>query len=244
MNQFSRSEPLFGPEGMARLNSARVAVFGVGGVGGYAAEALVRSGVGHVDLFDNDDVALTNLNRQIAALHSTLGQPKASVMAERLRDVNPAAEITVHNLFYLPENADTIDLRCFDYIIDAVDTVAAKLELITRADRLGVPIISAMGAGNKLDPTQLKVADIYQTRECRLARVIRSECRRRGVKQLRVVYSTEPPVVIAADNGEAPAASRRAVPASAIFVPAAMGLILAGEAVRAIAAHGRTGEGR
>lgn len=237
MNQFSRSEPLFGPEGMARLNSARVAVFGVGGVGGYAAEALVRSGVGHVDLFDNDDVALTNLNRQIAALHSTLGQPKASVMAERLRDVNPAAEITVHNLFYLPENADTIDLRCFDYIIDAVDTVAAKLELITRADRLGVPIISAMGAGNKLDPTQLKVADIYQTSECRLARVIRSECRKRGVRQLRVVYSTEPPVVIAAANGEAPAASRRAVPASAIFVPAAMGLILAGEAVRAIAAR-------
>lgn len=237
MNQFSRSEPLFGPEGMARLNSARVAVFGVGGVGGYAAEALVRSGVGHVDLFDNDDVALTNLNRQIAALHSTLGQPKASVMAERLRDVNPAAEITVHNLFYLPENADTIDLRCFDYIIDAVDTVAAKLELITRADRLGVPIISAMGAGNKLDPTQLKVADIYQTSECRLARVIRSECRKRGVRQLRVVYSTEPPVVIAAANGEAPAASRRAVPASSIFVPAAMGLILAGEAVRAIAAR-------
>ena len=177
MNPFSRSEPLFGPEGMARLQKARVAVFGVGGVGGYAAEALVRSGVGHIDLFDNDDVALTNLNRQIAALHSTLGMPKASVMARRLLDVNPEAEIAVHSLFYLPENADTVDLTRFDFIIDAVDTVAAKLELITRADQLGVPIISAMGAGNKLDPTRLQVADIYQTRECRLARVIRNECR-------------------------------------------------------------------
>ena len=237
MNPFSRSEPLFGPEGMARLQKARVAVFGVGGVGGYAAEALVRSGVGHIDLFDNDDVALTNLNRQIAALHSTLGMPKASVMARRLLDVNPEAEIAVHSLFYLPENADTVDLTRFDFIIDAVDTVAAKLELITRADQLGVPIISAMGAGNKLDPTRLQVADIYQTRECRLARVIRNECRKRGIRRLRVVYSTEPPVVVAADNGEAPSASRRAVPASAIFVPAAMGLILAGEAVRAIAAR-------
>ena len=238
MNQFSRSEPLFGPEGMARLRQARVAVFGIGGVGGYAAEALVRSGVGHVALIDNDDVALTNLNRQLAALHSTLGQPKTDVMARRLRDVNPEAEITVHPMFYLPDNADAIDLTCFDWIIDAVDTVAAKLELITRADRLGVPIISAMGAGNKLDPTRLEVADIYQTRECRLARVIRSECRKRGVRQLKVVYSTEPPVVIEANNGESPAASRRAVPASAIFVPAAMGLILASEVVRALADPG------
>ncbi|MGN0747592.1 MAG: ThiF family adenylyltransferase [Aristaeellaceae bacterium] len=238
MNQFSRSEPLFGSEGMARLRQARVAVFGIGGVGGYAAEALVRSGVGHVALFDNDDIALTNLNRQIVALHSTLGQPKADVMARRLRDVNPEAEITVHPMFYLPENADAIDLTCFDWIIDAVDTVAAKLELITRADRLGVPLISAMGAGNKLDPTRLEVADIYQTRECRLARVIRSECRKRGVRHLKVVYSTEPPVVIEANNGESPTASRRAVPASAIFVPAAMGLILASEVVRALADPG------
>lgn len=248
MNQFSRSEPLFGPEGMARLNSARVAVFGVGGVGGYAAEALVRSGVGHVDLFDNDDVALTNLNRQIAALHSTLGQPKASVMAERLRDVNPAAEITVHNLFYLPENADTIDLRCFDYIIDAVDTVAAKLELITRADRLGVPVISAMGAGNKLDPTRLTVADIYETSVCPLARVMRRELRRRGIRRLKVVYSTEPPI----KTDDDPALSckthcicppgtvrkctvRRDIPGSTAFVPPVMGLIIAGEVARHLA---------
>ncbi|MGN0779814.1 MAG: ThiF family adenylyltransferase [Aristaeellaceae bacterium] len=236
MDQFARLEPLFGQEGMARLRKARVAVFGVGGVGGYAAEALVRSGVGHVELFDHDVVALTNLNRQIVALHSTLNQPKIGVMAARLRDVNPDADITVHDLFYLPDNADSIDLTRYSYIVDAVDTVTAKMELITRAAWLGVPIISAMGAGNKLDPTQLHVADIYQTQECRLARIIRKECRKRGIDHLPVVYSTEPPVVIAADNGELPSASRRAVPASAIFVPAAMGLMLASEVVRAIAA--------
>lgn len=232
MDQFARSAPLYGEAGMARLHSARAAVFGVGGVGGYAAEALVRSGVGSIDLFDNDVVGETNLNRQIVALHSTLGQPKVEVMAQRLKDIAPHVQVTTRAMFYLPENADTIDLSRYDIILDAVDTVTAKMELITRADRLGVPLISAMGAGNKVDPTQLHVADIYDTRECRLARIIRSECRKRGVKHLTVVYSTEPPVVIAADNGEAPAASRRAVPASAIFVPAAMGLTMAAQAVR------------
>lgn len=232
MDQFARSLPLYGEEGMARLRTARAAVFGVGGVGGFAAEALVRSGVGHIDLFDNDVVGKTNLNRQIIALHSTLNQPKVDVMARRLLDINPALAVTAHPMFYLPENADAVDLTRYDVILDAVDTVTAKLELITRADRCGIPLISAMGAGNKLDPTQLKVADIYDTRECRLARIIRSECRKRGVKKLTVVYSTEPPVVIAANNGEAPTASRRAVPASAIFVPAAMGLTMAAEAVR------------
>lgn len=235
MDQFARSAPLFGEAGMANLRAARVAVFGVGGVGGYAAEALARSGVGHIDLFDNDEVALTNLNRQIIALHSTLGQPKAEVMAARLRDVNPQAEVTAHQLFYLPDNADSIDLTRYDYIVDAVDTVTAKMTLITRAEAAGVPLISAMGAGNKLDPTQLRVADIYQTTECRLARIIRSECRKRGVKRLKVVYSTEPPVVVAANNGETPQASRRAVPASAIFVPAAMGLTIAAEVVKDLA---------
>lgn len=232
MDQFARSAPLYGEEGMARLRGARVAVFGIGGVGGYAAEALVRSGVGSIDLFDNDVVGETNLNRQIVALHSTLGQPKVDVMAQRLKDIAPHVQVTTHAMFYLPENAGTIDLSRYNIILDAVDTVTAKMELITRADRLGVPLISAMGAGNKVDPTQLHVADIYDTRECRLARIIRSECRKRGVKHLTVVYSTEPPVVIAADNGEAPAASRRAVPASAIFVPAAMGLTMAAQAVR------------
>lgn len=235
MDQFTRSAPLFGEEGMARLARARVAVFGVGGVGGYAAEALVRSGVGAIDLFDNDDVGLTNLNRQIIALNSTLGQPKVEAMAARLQDIHPACCVRTHQLFYLPDTADSVDLTAYDYIVDAVDTVTAKLELITRADRCGVPIISAMGAGNKLDPTQLRVADIYKTTECRLARIIRSECRRRGIQKLQVVYSTEPPVVISADNGEAPQASRRAIPASAIFVPAAMGLIIAAEVTRAIA---------
>lgn len=232
MDQFARSAPLYGEEGMARLRSARVAVFGIGGVGGYAAEALVRSGVGSIDLFDNDVVGKTNLNRQIVALHSTLGQPKVDVMAQRLRDIAPAVQVTTHAMFYLPENADTIDLTRYDIILDAVDTVTAKMELITRADRLGVPLISAMGAGNKVDPTQLHVADIYDTRECRLARIIRSECRKRGVKHLTVVYSTEAPVVIAANNGETPPGSRRAVPASAMFVPAAMGLTMAAEALR------------
>lgn len=235
MDQFARSAPLYGEEGMARLHSARVAVFGIGGVGGYAAEALVRSGVGSIDLFDNDVVGETNLNRQIVALHSTLGQPKVNVMAQRLRDIAPDVQVTTHAMFYLPENADTIDLTRYDIILDAVDTVTAKMELITRADRLGVPLISAMGAGNKVDPTQLHVADIYDTRECRLARIIRSECRKRGVKHLTVVYSTEPPVVIAADNGETPPGSRRAVPASAIFVPATMGLTMAAQAVRMLA---------
>ena len=232
MDQFARSAPLYGEEGMARLRSARVAVFGVGGVGGYAAEALVRSGVGSIDLFDNDVVGETNLNRQIIALHSTLGMPKAEVMAQRARDINPDVRAVAHQLFYLPENADTIDLTQYDFIVDAVDTVTAKLELITRADRCGVPIISAMGAGNKVDPTQLQVADIYNTRECRLARIIRSECRKRGVKKLTVVYSTEAPVVIAADTDEAPPGSRRAIPASAVFVPAAMGLAMAAEVIR------------
>lgn len=235
MDQFARSAPLYGEEGMARLRSARVAVFGIGGVGGYAAEALVRSGVGSIDLFDNDVVGKTNLNRQIVALHSTLGQPKVDVMAQRLRDIAPAVQVTTHAMFYLPENADTIDLTRYDIILDAVDTVTAKMELITRADRLGVPLISAMGAGNKVDPTQLHVADIYDTRECRLARIIRSECRKRGVKHLTVVYSTEAPVVIAANNGETPPGSRRAVPASAIFVPATMGLTMAAQAVRMLA---------
>ncbi|MBQ8654987.1 MAG: tRNA threonylcarbamoyladenosine dehydratase [Clostridia bacterium] len=235
MDQFARSAPLFGAEGMDRLSRARVAVFGVGGVGGYAAEALVRSGVGSIDVFDNDTVGETNLNRQIIALHSTLGQSKAEVMARRLRDINPQACVTAHELFYLPENADSIDLTQYDFIVDAVDTVTAKLELITRADYLHVPIISAMGAGNKLDPTQLRTADIYDTRECRLARIIRSECRKHGVKKLPVVYSTEPPVVVAADTGEAPPGSRRALPASAVFVPAAMGLIIASEVVRRLA---------
>lgn len=231
MSQFARTEMLLGSQAMSRLHAARVAVFGVGGVGGFAAEALIRAGVGSMALIDNDTVALSNLNRQIIALHSTLGRSKVQVMAERLRDINPNAQIACHEMFYLPENADTIDLSQFDYIIDAVDTVAAKLELITRADALGVPIISAMGAGNKLDPSQIVITDIYKTATCPLARVIRAQCRKRGVRRLKVAYSTEPALHPAPT--EEPA-SRRATPGSVSFVPSVMGLMIAGEVVRDI----------
>lgn len=235
MNQFSRTEALLGSAAMVRLAAARVAVFGLGGVGGHAAEALARSGVGALDLIDNDRVSETNLNRQIVALHSTVGMPKVEAMAQRLRDINPDIRLTLHPLFYLPEQADAVALSAYDCVLDAVDTVSAKLELIVRADRLGVPLISAMGAGNKLDPTQLHTADIYDTRECRLARVIRGECRKRGIGSLRVVYSTEPPIITAAQTEEAPPEGRRAIPGSAAFVPAAMGLIMAAETVKRIA---------
>lgn len=231
MSQFARTEMLLGSQAMCRLHAARMAVFGVGGVGGFAAEALIRAGVGSMALIDNDTVALSNLNRQIIALHSTLGRSKVQVMAERFQDINPNAQIACHEMFYLPENADTIDLSQFDYIIDAVDTVAAKLELITRADTLGVPIISAMGAGNKLDPSQIVITDIYKTATCPLARVIRAQCRKRGVRRLKVAYSTEPALHPAPT--EEPT-SRRATPGSVSFVPSVMGLMIAGEVVRDI----------
>lgn len=228
MNQFARTEMLIGAGAMERLAGARVAVFGVGGVGGHCAEALVRAGVGHIELIDNDTVSLTNLNRQIVALHSTLGRPKVEVMAERLRDVNPQAEVVCHPLFYLPETADAIDLSRFDYVIDAVDTVAAKLELIVRTDALGVPLICAMGAGNKLDPTRIVITDIYKTDTCPLARVIRAQCKRRQIRRLKVAYSTEP----ALKPAPLPDAAGRTPPGSMSFVPSAMGLIIAGEVIR------------
>ena len=236
MNQFARTEMLFGPEAMARLAAARVAVFGVGGVGGFAAEAIARSGVGALDLFDDDDIALTNLNRQIIATHDTLSQSKVDAMAERLRRIVPEARIAPRRMFYMPENADAVDLSEFDYIVDAVDTVAAKLELAVRATALGVPIISAMGAGNKLDPTQITVGDIYETSGCPLARVMRRELRKRGVPRLKVAWSPEPPLVPRAlPDGEPGAHPRRAVPGSTAFVPSAMGLVIAGVVVRALA---------
>lgn len=231
MSQFTRTEMLLGSQAMSQLQTARVAVFGVGGVGGFAAEALIRAGVGSITLIDNDTVALSNLNRQIIALHSTLGRSKVQVMAERLRDINPHAHITCHEMFYLPENADAIDLSQFDYIIDAVDTVAAKMELITRADGLGVPIICAMGAGNKLDPSKIVLTDIYKTNTCPLARVIRTQCKKRGIHRLKVAYSTEPalhPAPVEEPTG------RRATPGSISFVPSVMGLMIAGEVVRDI----------
>lgn len=232
MSSFSRIEMLLGRDGMQRLHAARVAVFGVGGVGGFTAEALVRSGVGAIDIFDNDTVDESNLNRQIIALHSTLGQPKVEVLRARLLDINPAVQVQVYQMFYVPENADSVDLSVYDYIVDAVDTVAAKIELAVRAEKLQVPIISAMGAGNKLDPTKIRITDIYKTEACPLARVMRHELRKRGVKGLKVAYSTEPALTpLSQPDGE----TRRATPGSTAFVPSVMGLIIAGQVVRDIA---------
>ena len=229
---FSRIEAMLGRSAMERLQSARVAVFGVGGVGGYVAEALVRSGVGTLDVFDKDDVSITNLNRQIIALHSTIGQDKVSVIAARLRDINPAVVVNEHKMFYLPENADEIDLSAYDYVVDAVDTVAAKVELALRCERLGVPIIAAMGAGNKLDPSKLCIADIYKTSVCPLARAMRTTLRKKGVKRLTVAYSTEDPVNPAADAPQLDEDNGRTPPRSTAFVPSAMGLLIASYVVR------------
>lgn len=260
--QFVRTESLLGAEGMERLSSARVAVFGIGGVGGFAVEALARSGIGTLDLIDSDTVCESNLNRQIIALHSTLGKSKVEVMRGRVLDINPQATVNIHNCFFLPENAGKFPFSEYTYIIDAVDTVTAKLELILRAKEAGVPIISCMGAGNKLDPTRFRVADIYQTKVCPLAKVMRRELKKLGVKQLKVVYSEELPFVLQDGNvgmqmqamqegtketaeaqenmGQDPnpsreTAKRRSTPGSIAFVPSVAGLILAGEVIKDIA---------
>ena len=231
MNQFERFELLLGTEALEKLNNSRVAVFGVGGVGGYTVEALARSGVGRLDLIDSDTVSLTNLNRQIIALHSTLGQYKTDVAAARVRDINPECEVTVHRMFYLPETAEQFDFTEYDYIVDAIDTVSGKLELALRAQEAGTPIISSMGTGNKLDPTVFEVADISKTSVCPLARVMRLECRKRGIKKLKVVYSKEQarkPLSIPSESD----GTRRSIPASTAFVPSVAGLIIAGEVIK------------
>lgn len=232
-NPFARSAAMLGEDAMTRLQSARVAVFGVGGVGGYVCEALVRSGIGTLDVFDKDDVSVTNLNRQIIALRSTVGQDKVSVLAARMRDINPDVVINEHKVFYLPDNADDFDLSQYDYVVDAVDTVAAKIELAVRCEQLNVPLIAAMGAGNKLDPSKLQIADVYKTSVCPLARAMRTTLRKKGVKRLTVAYSTEEPLrpVEAIDNG----GMRKDVPGSMAFVPSAMGLLIASHVVRQIA---------
>ena len=231
MNQFERFELLLGTEALEKLNNSRVAVFGVGGVGGYTVEALARSGVGRLDLIDSDTVSLTNLNRQIIALHSTLGQYKTDVAAARVRDINPECEVTVHRMFYLPETAEQFDFAEYDYIVDAIDTVSGKLELALRAQEAGTPIISSMGTGKKLDPTAFEVADISKTSVCPLARVMRLECRKRGIKKLKVVYSKEQarkPLSIPSESD----GTRRSIPASTAFVPSVAGLIIAGEVIK------------
>ena len=233
-NQFSRTTLLLGRDNMERLKNSRVAVFGIGGVGGHCAEALCRNGIGALDLFDGDIVDITNLNRQIIATHKTVGRDKAEVMRERLLDINPDAVINARKLFYLPETASEVDLSVYDYVVDAVDTMAAKLELVCRATALGVPVISSMGAANKLNPAAFEVADIYKTSVCPMARIMRHELRKRGIESLKVVYSKEPPLKPQNDDtqSDGPATGRRQTPASNAFVPPVAGLIIAGEVIR------------
>jgi len=233
--EFARTALLIGEEGVERLQKAHVAVFGVGGVGGYVVEALARSGVGVFDLIDSDTVALSNLNRQIIATHRTVGQYKVDVMKERILSINPDAVVNVHHCFYLPETADAFDFTKYTYVVDAVDTVTAKLEIIMRAKEAGVPVISSMGAGNKLDPTKFVVTDIYKTTVCPLAKVMRRELRKRDVKALKVVYSTEE--ALKPKEAESVSTSKRATPGSVAFVPSMAGLILAGEIVKDIVGY-------
>ncbi len=233
--RFSRTARIFGADGMERLQSANVAVFGVGGVGSYIAEGLARSGVGHISLIDSDAVDITNLNRQLEALSGTVGKPKAQAMRERILQINPECEVIVHDCFFLPENSDSFDFTQYSYVADAVDTVTAKIELVVKAQREGVPIISSMGTGNKLCPAMLEVSDIYKTSVCPLARVMRQELKKRGVKRLKVVYSKEEPIQALKSEEDNP--HRRSIPASAVFVPGTAGLIIASEIVKDIVQH-------
>ena len=232
----SRTEMLFGEEAAEKLASCRVAVFGVGGVGGYAVEALARSGVGALDLIDNDTVAPSNINRQIIALRSTVGRYKTDVAAERIADINPECRVTAFHSFFMPETAGEFDFTQYDYVIDAIDTVTGKIELVMQAEKAGVPVICAMGAGNKTDPTRFEVADIYATSVCPLARVMRRELKKRGIKRLKVVYSREEAIKPLGDTGDA---HRRSVPGSNAFVPSVAGLIIAGEVVKDLIGYGK-----
>lgn len=245
LNQFSRTQLLLGEEAMEKLKNSRVAIFGIGGVGGYVCEALVRSGVGHFDLIDHDKVCLTNINRQIIATRKTIGKYKTDVMKERMLDINPDVDVTVHQCFFLPENAEEFHFEAYDYVVDAVDTVTAKLELVMKCREKGVPIISSMGTGNKLDASAFRVADIYKTKMCPLAKVMRRELKKRGVKNLKVVYSEEKPTrpledmsiscrsnCICPPGAEHKCTERRDIPGSVAFVPSVAGLIIAGEVVK------------
>lgn len=238
LNEFSRTELLLGEEAMMKLKKSTVAVFGVGGVGSYVIEALARSGVGKFVLFDNDEVSLTNINRQLIATRKTIGRKKVEVMRERIEEINPNAEVEVNACFYLPENADKFDFTEYSYIVDAVDTVAAKLEIICRAKEKNIPVISSMGAGNKLNPTLFEISDIYKTSVCPLAKVMRHELKKRGIKKLKVVYSKEPPIqTILNDNSEKEITNKRTISGSVSFVPSVAGLIIASEVVKDIVAN-------
>ena len=245
LTQFSRTELLLGKEAMDKLKNSRVAVFGIGGVGGYVCEALVRSGVGAFDLIDDDKVCLTNLNRQIIATRKTVGKYKTDVMKERMLEINPDVNVRIHKCFFLPENADEFPFDEYDYVVDAVDTVTAKIELVMKSQAMNVPIISSMGAGNKLDPTAFQVADIYKTSVCPLAKVMRRELKKRGIKKLKVVYSQETPTrpiedmaiscrtnCICPPGAAHKCTERRDIPGSTAFVPSVVGLIIAGEVIK------------
>jgi len=247
LNQFSRTQLLLGEEAMSKLKNSRVAIFGIGGVGGYVCEALVRSGVGYFDLIDDDKVCLTNINRQIIATRKTVGKYKVEVMKDRILEINPDATVNIHQCFFLPENADEFPFEEYDYVIDAVDTVTAKIELVMKCQEKGVPIISSMGAGNKLDASAFRVADIYKTKMCPLAKVMRHELKKRGVKKLKVVYSEEKPIrpledmsiscrtnCICPPGAQHVCTERRDIPGSVAFVPSVVGLIIAGEVVKDI----------
>lgn len=250
LNQFSRTELLLGKEAMEILANARVAIFGVGGVGGYTAEALARSGVGTIDLVDDDKVCLTNINRQIIATGKTIGRDKVEVMKERILDINPQAVVNVHKCFFLPETKDEFDFLQYSYVVDAVDTVTAKIELVMQSQQAGVPIISSMGAGNKLNPAEFEVADIYKTSVCPLAKVMRRELKKRRVKHLKVVYSKEKPLrpiedmaiscrthCICPPGAQRKCTERRDIPGSTAFVPPVVGLIIASEVIKDLTAE-------
>lgn len=251
LNQFSRTELLVGQEGMERLHNARVAVFGIGGVGGYTVEALARSGIGTLDLIDDDKVCLTNINRQILATTKTIGRYKVDVAKERILDIYPKAIVHTHKTFYMPDTADQFDFSEYDYVVDAIDTVTGKLALVMQAQAAGTPIISSMGAGNKMNAWAFEVADIYQTSVCPLAKVMRRELKKRGVKKLKVVYSKEKPIqpredlsisckehCVCPPGTARKCTQRRAIPGSNAFVPSVVGLILAGEVIRELVAAG------
>ncbi len=256
LNQFARTELVFGQEAMEKLRRCRVAVFGVGGVGGYAVEALARSGVGALDLIDDDKICLTNLNRQLHATHSSIGRLKVDVAEERVKDICRETVVHKHACFFMPETADRFDFTQYDYVIDAIDTVKGKLEIVMRAKQAGVPVISCMGAGNKLDPTLFRVADIYDTKVCPLARVMRTELKKRGVESLKVVYSEEAPVrpkenlaiscrvhCVCPPGTARKCTVRRDIPGSTAFVPSVAGLILAGEVVKDLTGFPRQSKG-
>ena len=237
VEEFSRTGLLLGSEALEKLAQSRVAVFGIGGVGGYGVEALVRSGIGAVDLIDNDTVCLSNLNRQIIATRKTVGQYKTDVMKERIMDINPECKVEVHRCFYLPETKDEFDFLQYSYVVDAVDTVTAKIQLVVQAEEAGVPIISSMGAGNKLNPADFEITDIYKTSVCPLAKVMRRELKKRNVKHLKVVYSKEDPIAPIENTeteqtGADVASKRRSTPGSVAFVPSVVGLLIASEVVK------------